>query len=208
MSRWPSIMATIIILIGGYLTLAWATNGWATWTAESARRLAILDNPKALPDAGLQDAEGRLTSFSEFDRPVLLIDFIYTKCPTVCVAMGAEFRQWQSDLITHGLTDDVQLLSLTFDPNNDGPKELEAYLSRFSANDQQWVAARFNDNDLLDEVLEGLGVVVIPEPTVGFVHNAAIYLVHNQTVFGIYDFDDRDALLKAIKRQLKQVEHV
>lgn len=128
MNRWLSTIATITVLVTGYTTLAWATNGWKIWTAESARRLAVKEKPITLPDARLRDARGQSISLTAFDRPILLIDFIYTRCPSVCVAMGAEFRWWQSDLRTHGLDDDVQLLSLTFDSRNDGPQELAGHV--------------------------------------------------------------------------------
>lgn len=204
MNRWPPTIATIAILVGGYATLAWGTNDWTVWTAESARRLAVRVNPIPLPDGRLHDSVGRSISLAEFDRPILLIDFIYTRCPTVCIAMGSEFRQWQSDFRANGLEKDVQLLSITFDSKNDGPEELAGYLSRFSANVEQWTAARFDDEQVLDELLDDLGVVVIAEPTLGFVHNPAVYLVHDGAVVGIYDFDDRVALLKAVQWRLSE----
>lgn len=200
--RLPSLAAAIVALGAGLSVLWIGTDGGAAWTSESARRLAVVSHPRPLPAAALLDAHGRSLSLTDFDRPVVLIDFIYTHCPGACIAMGAAFRRLQRDFADLGLQDDVQLLSLTFDPGRDGPEELARYLARFSADETYWSAARFKDDRDLEAVLEQLGVVVIPEPTVGFVHNTAVYLAHRGRVVGIYDVDDRGALLEAVEQRL------
>ena len=119
------------------------------------------------------------------------------------MALGATFRDLQGELVSRGWHDRVGLLSLTFDYQHDGPVELAGYLSRFGAAPDLWNAARFENEDDLIAVLRDLGVVVIPEPNVGFVHNTAIYLVDRGRVVGIYDFDDRSGLLRAIEWRLQ-----
>ena len=157
-----------------------------------------MENPQSLPPARLLDSHGQARSLTGFDRPIVLMDFIYTRCNAACVAMGAAFRQLQRDFGSLGLEEKVQLLSLTFDPAHDGPSELAAYLSRFSADESHWIAARFERADSLSSVLKQLGVVVIPEPSVGFIHNTAVYLIHHGRVVGIYDLDDKARLLEDI----------
>ena len=119
------------------------------------------------------------------------------------MALGATFRDLQGELVSRDWHDRVGLLSLTFDYAHDGPDELAGYLERFRGAPDLWNAARFESKDDLDAVLRDLGVVVIPEPNVGFVHNTAIYLVDRGRVVGIYDFEDRSGLLQAIEWRLK-----
>ncbi len=205
MNRRLLSLATAIVVLGAGLSALWiGTDGGAAWTSESARRLAVIEHPRPLPPAPLLDAHERKLSLADLDRPVVLIDFIYTHCPGACLAMGAAFRRLQRDLADLGLQDKVQLLSLTFDPARDGPDQLARYLSRFSADETSWNAARFEDDRDLEAVLDQLGVVVIPEPDVGFVHNTAVYLAHRGQVVGIYDVDDRGALLEAIEWRISQ----
>ncbi len=203
MNRWLSAAATVAVLLGGCLTLWGATDGGAAWTAEAARRLDIAERPRDLPDAALLDAGDRSIGLAAPDRPIAVVDFIYTRCPTVCVALGATFRDLQGELVSRDWHDRVGLLSLTFDYAHDGPGELAGYLERFGGTPDLWNAARFESKDDLDAVLRDLGVVVIPEPNVGFVHNTAIYLVDRGRVVGIYDFEDRSGLLQAIEWRLK-----
>lgn len=200
-----SAATTLLAIAAGSLALWFGTDGGTAWTAESARRLAIADNPVPLPAARLRDSRDRALTLTRFERPIVLMDFIYTRCPAACIEMGAAFRRLQRDLEALGLQKQVQLLSLTFDPGHDGPTELAEYLARFSADETHWTAAKFENPRAQEAVLERLGVVVIPQPGTrheAFVHNAAVYLAHRGRVVGIYDFDDRDRLLEDIAWRL------
>lgn len=203
MNRWLSAAATVAVLLGGCFALWAATDGGDAWTAESARQLDIAERPRELPNAALRDVGNRSMGLASLERPIAIVDFIFTRCPTVCVALGSTFRDLQGELVSRGWQDRVGLLSLTFDHAHDGPVELAGYLERFAAAPDLWNAARFEDEGDLGDVLRDLGVIVIPEPNVGFVHNTAIYLVDRGRVVGIYDFDDRSGLLQAIEWRLK-----
>ena len=203
MNRWSSLAATLCVLAAGFSALALGTGGWTVWTAESARRQAVLQNPRPLPDFPLRDSRGEALTLAAGDRRLAIVDMIYTRCPTVCQAMGAQFRQLQGELATFGWLDDVELVSVTFDPANDDDQALNAYLRRFGAIEPNWRAARFVDGAHLKATLETLGVVVIPEPSIGFVHNAAFYVIDAGRVVEIVDWDDRAALFEAVRRGLE-----
>jgi len=198
---WRSVIATVMILVVGYTSFTLGTDNWTIWTAETARRQAVLERPMPLPNYRLNDSTGSLLSLSTFDRPLAVVDFIYTECLTVCLAMGAQFRLLQSELANAGLLNEVQLLSITFDPTNDDQAALAGYLSRFGALEPHWRAARFEQDMELEGTLADLGVVVLPEPRIGFVHNAAFYLIENGRVIAIFDVENRAGLLEAIENR-------
>jgi len=203
MRRWPSLAATLCVLAAGFGALTLGTDGWTVWTAESARRHAVLANPRALPDYPLRDSRGASLSLGSGDERLAVVDLIYTRCPTVCQAMGLQFRQLQGELATFDWLDQVELVSVTFDPANDDDTALNNYLRRYGAVEPYWRAARFVHPEHLDEMLETLGVVVIPEPRLGFVHNAAFYLIDDGRVVEILDWDDRVELFEAIRQRLE-----
>lgn len=179
--------------------LSWATDGWTAWTAEAARRRSALTDPRQLANIVVQRESGINTTLYAFTQSVLLIDFIFTRCQSVCLAMGAEFRQIQLLLASTDIYRNVQLLSISFDQENDGPTELSEYLDRFSAERSTWSALRVQDRAALTGMLDTLGVVILQEPTMGFVHNAAVYVVKDHAVVGIYDYDDRTAVMGHIR---------
>ena len=194
----PAIFAIAVVLMAGIGTLTWATDGWRIWTAETARREAVLNHPKALPAVNLTDSHGRSVKLKHQSQ-LVVVDFIFTQCPTVCLAMGAQFRQLQDQLSAEELSGQVRLLSLSFDPENDHQAQLTQYLSRFGAVDPYWKAARFDQIEQLQDTLDQLGVIVIPEPTLGFVHNAAFYLIEDGYVVGIYDVEELERLSDDIR---------
>jgi len=58
------------------------------------------------------------------------INFMYTSCTTVCLPLTATLTQVRKDLKARGLGD-VQVVSITVDPQTDTPKVLKSYARKF-----------------------------------------------------------------------------
>lgn len=202
MKTWAGTALSLAVAAGGIATLAWATDGWTVWTAEAARRQAVLNRPTTLPDIPVQRETGEITGLHSFDRPVLVVDLFFSRCLTACMAMGYRFSKLQSML--SAISQDIQFLSISFDHANDGPGDLAAYLHRFSADTENWSALRVVDKQSLDDLLDSLGVVVLPAPELGFIHNAAFYLVRDHEIEGIYDIEDTEQLVRNITDSLAE----
>ena len=87
----------------------------------------------APPDVTLTDAFGakvRLASVLEGEGPVML-QFIFTTCPTVCPVMSATFAAVQNRLGPEA--EKVTLVSISIDPEHDTPERLRDYARRFKA---------------------------------------------------------------------------
>ena len=87
----------------------------------------------APPDVMLTDASGervRLSSVLGRDGPVML-QFIFTTCPTVCPVMSATFSTAQGRLGPNA--EKVTLVSISIDPEHDTPERLREYARRFKA---------------------------------------------------------------------------
>ena len=97
----------------------------------------------SVPDFELTDHLNRSTRLSDFRGRVIVIDFIYTRCPLpeVCPRLSANFARLQKRFAGKGVT----LLSITVDPQFDTPEVLADYARRWSANPQQW---RFLTGDI------------------------------------------------------------
>jgi len=186
-----SLLASLALLLAGGVTLSAATDRFQAFTTESARRLAVRQHPAEIPDVVLQLQSGANIRFADFRGKWLLVDFIYTRCPTYCRALGGEFAQLQDRLagpLAHGK---LQLLSISFDPNHDTPRQLAAYLQRSRDRGAGWFASRPVEADALERLERAFGITVIPDGAGGYTHNAAIHLVDPRgRLVAIFDADD------------------
>ncbi len=195
-----SAFATTVIFLSGIGLLAAVTDGFRAVTSETARRIAVLEQPVTLPPATLQSHTGDDFHLADLSGRVVVIDFIFTRCPTVCHALGAEFRDMADELRRRGLDSETVLLSISFDPDYDNPQQLMAYLRRYGELRDNWLAARIADKRELRRWLERFGVVVI-ETEAGYEHNAAVHIVDPQgRLVAILDFEATQQILETVAR--------
>ena len=84
-----------------------------------------------LPDVTLIDQYGREVALRQEllgDKPVF-VEFIFATCTTICPVLSAGFASMQRKLGDD--REQVLLVSLTIDPEHDGPEELRKYLDRY-----------------------------------------------------------------------------
>lgn len=109
-----------------------------------------------VPDATLVDQSGRerkLASEVMGDR-IVVVNFVFTTCTTVCPISSAILAQLQERLGAH-LGKDVQLVSITVDPQRDTPARLKAYASKIGAGaGWTWLSGR---KEVVDGVLKAFG---------------------------------------------------
>jgi protein SCO1 len=185
-----------------------ATDGFQAYTLESARRLNALRSPAQLPDLALDLVGAGPARLAELPGQVLLVDFIYTRCPTYCAALGSVYAQLQRHLAPEIASGAVRLVSISFDPAHDGAVELGAYRTRYSRDSAGWEIGRPRLSSELQTWLGAFGVVVIPDELGGYAHNAALHIVGpERTLVAIHDFDDVEGAVKAIRRTLPQDTH-
>ena len=187
----------LAVSLGG-MALWTETDGLRAFTAESARRLEVASAPVMVPPTHLELATGETIKFADLAGGFAFVDFIYTRCPTLCIALGTNFARLQ-DALRRTERNDVRLLSISFDPEYDTTEALRAYGEAYGADMRLWSLARVTDRAELERLLTVFGIVVIPDESGGFTHNAAIHLVdRNGRLARIYDHDDIKAALEGI----------
>lgn len=91
-----------------------------------------------IPDVELIDMQGQTNSLKALiasGRPILL-NFIFTTCPSICPVASATFAQFQKKL--QSAADKPLLISISIDPEHDTPERLMAYAKKFGA-DSDWL---------------------------------------------------------------------
>ena len=88
----------------------------------------------SIPDTELLDQDGRKVRFySDLVKgKVVVINFIFTTCTTVCPPLGATFARVQKELGDRAGRD-VHFISVSVDPVTDTPERLKAWGAKFKA---------------------------------------------------------------------------
>jgi protein SCO1/2 len=81
-----------------------------------------------LPDISLTNQYGKTVSLASLKGKPLLVSFIHTSCKGVCELMTAKMKTVSTDLGTNGTN--VTMVSISTDPDDDGPRQLLAYAKK------------------------------------------------------------------------------
>lgn len=82
-----------------------------------------------VPDFVLTNQDGKRISLHDYRGKTLLITFIYTRCPfpDFCPRMSSNFNEIYKQLGSNPGLANLELLSVSFDPEHDTPKVLRDY---------------------------------------------------------------------------------
>lgn len=90
-----------------------------------------------VPDFGLINQDGRRIRLRSYQGDVLLVTFIYTRCPfpTFCPLVSRNFAQIYAQLRKDPAigSKKIRLLSVSFDPKHDTPAALKRYAESFKS---------------------------------------------------------------------------
>ena len=148
-----------------------------------------------LLDHVLVDQHGKQVKFVSdviADR-IVVMDFVYTTCTTVCPVLSAVFGQLQNKLGDR-LGDEVVLVSVSVDPVKDTPQRLNAY-SKIHKARPGWIWLTGNKRTM-DEVLDGLGAY-----SPNFADHAAMVLIgdgQNGQWSRFYGFPNPDRIVEQV----------
>jgi protein SCO1 len=87
-----------------------------------------------IPDVAVLDEDGKEVRFyTELVKgKIVVINFIFTTCTTVCPPLGATFARLQRS-INSDMAKEVNLISISVDPAVDTPERLKAWAGKFGA---------------------------------------------------------------------------
>lgn len=124
-----------------------------------APRLQPLPVYMALPEAKLIDENGQPFALNQTRGKVVVLSFIYTHCPDICPLTTAKMEQIQEGVQTAGLSNQVQLVTFTVDPQHDSPDVLKRFTSAYNFDPSNWVFLT-GTADQINILIKGLDLYV------------------------------------------------
>jgi protein SCO1/2 len=179
------ITATLVVAdTSAYLKDIAKTGHAAVQMPETVPEVSALDMVKAgepVPDAPLVDEDGKPRPMSSYRGKRLILTFIYTRCPDAefCPLMNQQFAALQRQIAATPALADVQLLSISFDPEHDTPQVLKAYAKTQQADPKIWHFATAPIDDVKAFAAK-FGLTVTSNGSPILIHNLATAVVDAQ----------------------------
>ncbi len=205
--RWHRLAAVGAIIAGLALPLL-ATRGLTVFTTDGARARDVAEHPRVVPAVTLLDADSMVRPLGS-PGAALIVDFIATRCQTLCAAQNGVYQQLQRRIRDAGLTGRIQLVTISFDPVWDTPRALRYFALAQHPDPAVWTVLTPADTGQLRPLLDTFGVRVVREGA-EFVHNTALHVVSAEgRLVAIVPIDEPDtALALALQRAASSVPAV
>lgn len=158
-----------------------------------------------VPDFSFTNQSGQKVSWKDMmykrndsmsEGKIVVIDFFFTHCPTICPTMTNNMKLLRDNIKTNNLVGDreanfVQFLSVSVDPERDSVPELKKWADRFQVNPENWWLLTGNKKEIYDWAKNGLRLGVVDGGNVdsNFMHPQLFMLL------------DKDRVIRARKDQ-------
>ena len=123
----------LVLLFVGYGLFLINRSGSGGSGAPSTAPLPVL---RTISSMDLVDQEGEPVNLQTFRGQPWFANIIFTRCPGPCARMTQKMRQLQEALPAEA--SEVQLVSLTTDPDFDTPEVLSQYARKFQVDTRSW----------------------------------------------------------------------
>ncbi len=109
-------------------------------TQPEVSALEMVQEGQPVPDAPLVDEDGKPRPLASYRGHRVALTFIYTRCPDAefCPLMNQNFLAVQKIIESTPELSDVQLVSISFDPEFDTPAVLKVQAQRLKADPLRW----------------------------------------------------------------------
>ncbi len=113
-------------------------------------------------DIVLTNQIGKEVSLNEdLKGKILVVNFIFTSCPTICPALTSNVEKIQKSFIKKN-PDLAHFISITVDPWRDSAEVLRDYADQFNADHDRWWFLTGDPDDIFDYARNELGLRLQP----------------------------------------------
>ena len=130
---------------------------------------------------------GKKVQLSDFDGKIIIADFFFTSCPSICPTLTHNMKKLQD---AFNKTDTiVRFISFTIDPKRDSAARLKAYSDKYGVNPDTWWLLTGDKDDLYDIAKhEFKASIADTNVDTNFIHTQYFFMLDkNRVLRGWYD---------------------
>lgn len=141
-----------------------------------------------VPDFKLTNQLGKTITWQELKGKVVVADFIFTTCPSICPQMTRNMKILQDAIrnnnrIGNRDADFVHFLSFTVDPERDNVQKLKQYADKYQINPQNWWLLTGDKKQIYDLAYYGMRLgLTEKEIDTSFLHPQQFVLIDKDRV--------------------------
>lgn len=158
------------------------------WYEKKLQRLTVYGGEKhRVGSFKLLDQDSSWTTDAIWQDKIVVVDFFFTHCPTICPAMQKNMQK-----VRQAFAGDKEILltSFTVDPENDGPSQLKVYSKTRNIDNHYWKFITGDKREIYKLARNGF-MIVATDGDGGpsdFIHSEKLVLMDKKgRIRGYYD---------------------
>jgi protein SCO1/2 len=143
---------------------------------------------------------GKKVSLDDLKGKILVIDFFFSHCPTVCPGLAKAMARLQNSF-TGDNDSIVQFISISIDPEHDSVPQLRTFADKYTSNHDSWWFVTGDKKDIYDFALNEMKASVADSNIdTAFIHTENFFLLDKDRVIrGWYNGFDEDEQRKLVR---------
>jgi protein SCO1 len=137
---------------------------------------------------------GQRVSFDSLKGKIIVLDFFFTSCPSICPGLARNMKKLQDSFIKNDSI--VQFISVSVDPERDSVPRLRKFADHYNANHDTWWFVTGNKQQIYDFGNKEIRANIYdPGVDTAFIHTENFFLIDtNRVLRGFYNGFDTVAL--------------
>jgi protein SCO1/2 len=124
---------------------------------------------------------GKKVSLYDLKGKIIVIDFFFTRCPSICPGMARSMKRLQDSFLKNDSI--VQFISISVDHEHDSVPQLRKFADRVNANHDSWWFVTGNKKDIYDFALNELKAgLADTEVDSAFIHTENFFLLDSSFI--------------------------
>ncbi len=142
---------------------------------------------------------GKQVSLDDLHGKILVIDFFFTRCPSICPGLARSMKRLQSSFAKN--VSIVQFISISVDPEHDSVPQLRRFADRFNVNHDTWWFVTGNKKEIYDFAFNELKASLADKDVdTAFLHTENFFLLDSSRVVrGWYNGFDEQKQAKLVQ---------